>query len=196
MFKVVLSTILRVDKRRLCLRFVATTVADAGFWTAGMGHSSVVDSLVKNVVSLLCLPVSGGSEQEEDEQEDELQDERMQIKLSPRTAVTRARTDCLARKRSLRRLRTGQGKTSTKGSFGRPALRTALSGVGVVSALVEERRVGTEEQKRTMMDECRPSVFDYCFLRDHPVGERERGSASWSAREMESVGWCDTCFAT
>ena len=76
------STILRVDRklhlyREECLRprLVATTEPHAGFWTAGMSHSSVDGSLVKNPVRSFYPPAPGGFEEEEDEQEDDQEDE-------------------------------------------------------------------------------------------------------------------------
>ena len=46
------------------------TEALSVLWTAGMSHSSVDDSLVKKPACPLSLPISSGSEEEE---EDELQ---------------------------------------------------------------------------------------------------------------------------
>ena len=51
------------------------TEPHAGFWTAGMSHSFVDDSLLKNPVSPFILPTSGGSEEKEDELEDVQEDE-------------------------------------------------------------------------------------------------------------------------
>ena len=63
-------------RQRLRPWLVVAPESNAGFWTAGMSHSSVEDSLLKNPVSPFILPTSGGSEEKQDEleyvQEDEL----------------------------------------------------------------------------------------------------------------------------
>ena len=91
----------------------------------------------------------------------------MRMKRSLRPVVTRERTDCLARKRSLRRLRKPdrarqelhqrvlrQNKCESTGS------RTPISGVGVLGALRDERRVGRLSVKKwAMMKGYSPSVL-------------------------------------
>ena len=139
-----------------------------------MSHSSVDDSLLKNLVSPFILPTSGGSEEKEDEledvQEDELgnydEDELEESHDMMENELFGQEEELEKVRRELSRRALRQSKCEYTG------LRTTLSGVGAHSALWEERRVGFHFRQEVSEDGRVPTIcFDHCFLRDHPGGE-------------------------
>ena len=129
--------------------------------------------------------------------------------------MTSWRMDCLVKKRSWRKVRKPE-KVKTralpKGPFRRAkceytGLRTTLSGVGVLSAWLEEQRVGPHfRQEVDEAGEVPTICFDYCFLRDHPGGG-ECACDGGTGKEIEDAcpcgavqgwwcwtGWSDNYF--
>ena len=80
---------------------------------------------------------------------------RMSWRMKMRSLRTAARTDCLARRRNLRMLRKSERarrelyqRVLRKNKCESTGSPTTLSGVDVVSALREERRVGRTSDKK------------------------------------------------
>ena len=161
----------------LRLRLVATTEPYAGFWTAGMSHSSVDDSLVKNLVSPFYLPTLGGFEEEEDRQEGDWQDEPED---EDEEEVEDSREDGLFGQEEeieeVEEAREGKTRALPKGPSEeqmRVHRRTHYPLRSWCAQCVAGRAKSWPHFRQEVSDDGGvPTIcFDYCFWRDHPGGE-------------------------
>ena len=171
---------------------MAATEPHAGFWTAGMSHSSVEDSLLKNPVSPFILPTSGCSEEKDDELEDVQEDELGNYDEDELEESHDMMEDGLfGQEEELEEgeeAREGKTRALPKGPSAEQVRIHRLTHYPFRSwcPLCVAGRAKSWPHFKQEVDEVgeEPTkCFDYCFLRDHPGGEC--ACDGWSGKEIE-----------